>query len=157
VLVVAAIFGAAFTAPPVNFAITQPGPGGVVPAFIAEFLIAFGLMLAVLYCSERARIAPYTGIVAGCLVAGYIALEAPLSGMSMNPARTLASAAPALHLQHLWLYFVAPPLGMLLATQTHLMLRGANAGGCAKLVHTDSVRCIHCGYESAKPAPRAQP
>ena len=52
---------------------------------------------------------------AGALVATYIMVEAPLSGMSMNPARTLASAAPAGVWDAVWIYFIAPPLGMLLA------------------------------------------
>jgi aquaporin Z len=147
VLLVAAVFGMSFTERPVLFAVTLPGSDGVPIAFAAELAISMGMMLAVLHCAERPRLAPYTGLVAGILVATYIALEAPLSGMSMNPARSFASAAPALQWQHLWLYFTAPPLGMLLATQVHLALHGAGFGGCAKLVHTTTVRCIHCEFE----------
>jgi aquaporin Z len=147
VLLVAATLGMSFTERPVLFAVTLPGPSGVPIAFAAELLISMGMMLAVLHCAERPRLAPYTGMVAGILVATYIALEAPLSGMSMNPARSFASAAPASQWQYLWLYFTAPPLGMLLATQIHLALHGAGFGGCAKLVHTTTARCIHCGFE----------
>ena len=50
---------------------------------------------------------------AGALVALYIIFEAPLSGMSMNPARTVASALPAHVWTDAWIYFLAPPLGML--------------------------------------------
>jgi aquaporin Z len=147
VLLVAAVFGMAFTERPVLFAATLPGTAGLLVAFTAELLISMGLMLAVLHFAERPKLAPYTGLVAGLLVATYIAIEAPLSGMSMNPARSFASAAPALYWQHLWLYFTAPPLGMLLATQVHLALHGAGFGGCAKLVHAATARCIHCGFE----------
>ena len=62
--------------------------------------------------------------------------------MSMNPARSFASAAPAMLWEGLWIYLLAPVLGMLLATQIH---RGSTH--CAKLHHPDDVRCIHCGYE----------
>jgi hypothetical protein len=46
------------------------------------------------------------------LVACFVTFEAPLSGMSMNPARSLASAAPAGLWQHFWIYVLAPVLGM---------------------------------------------
>jgi len=49
------------------------------------------------------------------LVATYIILESPLSGMSMNPARSFGSAVAARLWTGLWIYFTAPPLGMLLA------------------------------------------
>src|SRR5262249_49118850 len=50
-----------------------------------------------------------TPLFAGALVATYISVEAPISGMSMNPARSLASAIPAGAWGPLWIYFVAPP------------------------------------------------
>jgi hypothetical protein len=52
---------------------------------------------------------------------------------------------------HLWIYLVAPPLGMLTAAEAWRAF--ARRGGCAKLVHSADVRCIHCGYE---PIPRAK-
>ena len=57
-------------------------------------LISFGLMTMVLFTTNTPRLMRFTGVFAGCLVALYITVEAPLSGMSMNPARTLASALP---------------------------------------------------------------
>jgi aquaporin Z len=69
--------------------------------------------------------------------------------MSMNPARSFASAAPAGMLADLWIYFVAPPLGMWVAAALHCALREPSA--CAKLVHTGDARCIHCGYEPEAP------
>ena len=145
VLLVRALFGTAFTSPPVSYAATLPGPGGAAHAFAAEFAISFGLMLVILFLSSSKRTAPFTGVVAGALVAVYIALEAPLSGMSMNPARTFASAAPALMWQHIWIYFTAPVMGMLSAAV--LYVRIEKAARCAKLFHSLNVRCIHCGYE----------
>jgi aquaporin Z len=147
VLLVAALFGHAFTDAPVNYAATLPGPSGPLVAFIAEATISAGLMFTVLTLSASPRLAPYTGYAAGSLVALYIVLESPLSGMSMNPARTFASAAPAMMWQHLWIYLFAPLLGMLVAAQLFLVLRGAQRLACAKLLHPADVRCIHCGYE----------
>ncbi len=144
VLIVLALFGERFAAPPVAFVATQPSHGPRL-AFVLELLISCGLMSVVLAFSSRARLAPFTGLAAGALVALYITLEAPFSGMSMNPARSFASAAPAGLWGTLWIYFVAPPLGMLAAAAVHRRLtRGA---GCAKLRHAADVRCIHCGYE----------
>jgi aquaporin Z len=151
VLLVTVFAGAAFTAPPVSSVVTLPAPPhGLGSAFAAEYVIASGMMLMVLTVSNS-RLAPYTGYFAGTLVAVYISFEAPWSGMSINPARSFASAAPAGTWQGLWIYFVAPPLGMLSAAQLHAWLRGRV--GCAKLLHPDDARCIHCGYEP-RPAVR---
>jgi aquaporin Z len=144
VIAVAAVLGSAFIDPPVSYAVTVPGPRGIVIAFGAEAAISFGLMATVLGFSAAPRLSRFTGIAAGCLVALYISVESPLSGMSMNPARTFASAAPEMMWEHLWIYLLAPPLGMLAAAQLHLAVRGS-AAGCAKLLHPNNVPCIHCG------------
>jgi len=145
VALVLALLGERFAAPPVAFVLTQPTYGPRL-AFALEWLISGVLMTAVLLLSSRERLARYTGLVAGALVAAFIALEAPYSGMSMNPARSFASAAVAGQWTNLWIYFVAPPLGMLTAALV-CAKRGAARAGCAKLVHADDARCIHCGYE----------
>jgi aquaporin Z len=153
VLLVALLTDTAFTAPPVAYAATLPGEGGPVLAFAAEFAISLLLMLVVLVTSNSKRMARLTGVAAGCLVAMYISFEAPLSGMSMNPARSFASAAPGAIWQHLWIYFAAPTLGMLAAAQIYLAWRPRAAVHCAKLDHSPRRRCIHCGY---RPAPSAE-
>jgi len=114
----------------------------------AGVLIAFGLMLAVLTASNTDRLARFTGLFAGLLVATYITVEAPLSGMSLNPASTVASALPGRLWTALWIYFTAPPLGMLLAAQLYLAVKGAGGVLCAKLHHGSAKRCIfRCGYQ----------
>jgi aquaporin Z len=147
VLLVARLLGAAFTAPPVSYAATFPGPHGIAAAFVAEVLISSILIFTLLMVSNTARLARFTGVVAGCLVATYISLEAPLSGMSMNPARSFASAAPGYVWESLWIYFAAPVLGMLGGAQLFLLIRGRAGAACAKLMHPDDQRCIHCGYQ----------
>ena len=149
---VLALLGERFASPPVAFALTQPTHGPRI-AFALEWVISCVLMAVVLAVSSRPRLARYTGLAAGALVATFIAIEAPYSGMSMNPARSFASAAVAGQWMHLWIYFVAPPLGMLTAAFVHAK-RGAARAGCAKLVHSRDVRCIHCGHEPRHDAER---
>jgi aquaporin Z len=139
--------------PAINYVATIPGPPGVGAAFLAEGAISALLMLTVLTMSSSAPMARWTGAAAAVLVTAFIAVEAPLSGMSMNPARTLASAAFA-GTSHLWVYFVAPPLGMLASAELVVRLGVARRVRCAKL-HHDGVgrtraRCIFdCGHPEA--------
>jgi len=146
VLIVTALLRDAFTAPPVSYVVTSPGAGGAIVAFVFEFLISAILMYVILRVSNHARYARFTGICAGAMVAIFIALEAPFSGMSMNPARSFASAVPAHLWRDLWVYFTAPFLGMQAAAAWYVYRRGTRAVGCAKLLHAADQRCIHCGY-----------
>ncbi len=143
----ALLLGARLDDPAVKYVATLPGERGVGAAFAAEAVISFVLMFVILNVSNNRSISRYTPLFAGALVATYIFVEAPVSGMSMNPARTFASALPARMWTALWVYFTAPPLGMLLAAQTYLKLRGASAVRCAKLHHDNPMRCIfRCNY-----------
>ncbi len=143
------LFGSLLAHERVRWAVTVPGPGGLLVAFAAELAIAFVLMTVILRVSNHPRFAAWTGICAGLLVATYITFEAPLSGMSLNPARTLASALGAHEWTGLWLYFTAPPLGMLLAAEVYLRTRGPAAVFCAKLHHQNSEPCIFCEHRTA--------
>jgi aquaporin Z len=136
--------------PSVGYAATLPGHWGVTAAFVGEAAISCLLVLIVLAVSSNPRWAAYTGLCAGLLVATYITVEAPLSGMSMNPARTVASAFFARNWTSVWLYFVAPPLGMLVGAQLYLWRWGGRAVGCAKLYHQSSKRCIFCEYQARR-------
>lgn len=124
-------------------------------AFLAEFVLTFVLMLVVL-AVNNSRYGRLTGLVVGVMVATFITVEAPLSGMSMNPARSFASAAVSGIWTHLWVYFVAPPLGMLLAARVFVWVKGRVAVRCAKLDHDGRFRCIFCGHH-AKRVPAASP
>ena len=133
--------------PTVNYITTLPGAHGRGVAFVAEAAISFGLMLVVLMVSNSHRLNRYTALFAGGLVAAFITLEAPLSGMSMNPARSFGSALPGEIWNALWIYFTAPPLGMLLAAEVYLRTRGTGAVLCCKLHHENDKRCIfRCNY-----------
>jgi MIP family channel proteins len=146
VLAAGAWIGAPIADASVNYAVTVPGPNGPVVAFVAELAITFVLMSAVLAISNS-RWQRFTGLACGALVAAYITLEAPLSGMSMNPARTLASAMPAGTFTAIWVYFTAPLIGMFLAADLYRGIRGRDRVRCAKLCHAGGARCIfRCGY-----------
>jgi aquaporin Z len=142
ILVAATLLGRALADPAVDYVATVPGSSGAAVAFLAEVLITGLLMSVVLTVSNTPRLAAYTGIVAGALVAVYITVESPVSGMSMNPARSLASAVPSGHWDALWIYFVAPPLGMLLAAELYVRRLGLSRVFCAKLNHRAGSRCI---------------
>ncbi len=145
VSLMALLLGKAVSDPAVRYVVTTPGPRGPWVALLAEFVIASILMSAVLYFSNHHQLAGYTGLVAGLLVATYITLEAPFSGMSMNPARTFGSALPPMIWDGLWVYLTAPPLGMLFAAELYLWQRGRQSVKCCKLHHDNNKRCIFCG------------
>jgi aquaporin Z len=95
-------------------------------SFVLEVLLTFILMFVILRVSSGAK---EKGIMAGAAIGGTVALEAlfagPICGASMNPARSIAPAVVSLHLEHGWMYLVAPLLGAALAVP------------CAKLVEID--------------------
>ncbi len=147
VLMVLFLFGDYFASPPVSYVETVPGQAGYWLAFVAELLISLALMLTLLFFMNRRSFEHLTGLAAGVLVAVFITFEAPLSGMSMNPARSFASALPGGNWTSQWIYFSAPFLGMLVAVEIYRLLKFTTAHMCAKLEHADDRRCIHCGYE----------
>lgn len=126
----------------VRYALTSPGKYGSAVAFAAEVVIAFIFMTTILFVSNQARLARYTPYFAGLLVAVYITLESPLSGMSTNPARTFASDLYADYWHGLWIYFTAPQLGMLASAELFLRVRHGELPFCAKLDHANDKRCI---------------
>ena len=148
-VVLSALFlGELLAHPSVRYAVTVPGMAGVGVAFLAEVVISFLQMSVILRFSNNPRLAHFTGLFAGAMIATYIGLEAPYSGMSMNPARTFASALPPQIWTALWLYFTAPPLGMLLAAELYVRQYGIHKVFCAKLHHHNDKRCIfHCNWK----------
>lgn len=129
----------------VGYVVTMPGPWGALTAFIAEIVISFILMTVILHVSNNVRLHKFTGLCAGALVAAYITIEAPISGMSMNPARSFASALAGNSWASLWVYFTAPLIGMLAAAEVYIRKAGASRVACAKLHHENCRRCIFCG------------
>lgn len=109
------------------------GLGATLPAlsisktFIVETVLSFILMFVILNISTGHM---EKGIMAGVAVGGTVALEAllggPLTGASMNPARSLGPALVAGQLDSLWVYILAPVLGMFLATPLCRWVQGAD-------------------------------
>jgi len=96
----------------------HPTLGTTLPAgpwwqsFVLEGVLTFLLMFTILQVAEGSK---EQGIMAGAAIGAVVGLEAmfagPISGASMNPARSLAPAIVSGHLEHLWIYLVAPVLG----------------------------------------------
>jgi len=99
--------------PSVNYIVTVPGESGIAVAFISEMAISFFLIIIVLF-TEKGKLSKYTVYFVAALITLFITFEAPYSGMSMNPARTFASAIVAGQWKVFWLYCIAPTLGMFL-------------------------------------------
>ena len=102
--------------------------GAVAQSFVLEIILTLLLMFVILNVSTGAK---EKGITAGIAVGSVIALEAmfagPISGASMNPARSLAPAIISGHLQHLWIYLLAPCVGAVIAV---FGCRCVQAEGC---------------------------
>ena len=142
---VAAVFlGQALAAPGVMYVVTEPGMLGIAVAFVSELVISAIMMAMVLRTTSSERWRRYTGLFAGLLVATYITIESPLSGMSMNPARTVASALAAHRWIAAWIYFVAPLTGMLIAAESFLRTRARRKIPCGKVMHAEP--CLFCEH-----------
>jgi len=98
-----------------SLGVTFPA-GSEMQSFILEIILTFFLMSVVLSVSKGSK---EKGMFAGLAVGGTVLLDAmfggPISGASMNPARSLAPALVTGNFAHLWLYLVAPVCGSLLA------------------------------------------
>ena len=101
--------------------------GTALQSFILEMILTAILMFVILGVSTGAA---EKGITAGIVVGAVIGLEAmfagPISGASMNPARSLAPAIVSGHVQQLWIYLIAPPIGALLGVLGCRCVREAN-------------------------------
>lgn len=90
--------------------------GSEMQSFILELILTFLLMFVILNVSHGSR---EQGILAGIAIGSVVLLEAmfagPISGASMNPARSIAPAFVSGHLEHLWIYISAPLAGSILA------------------------------------------
>jgi aquaporin Z len=136
VAVSAILLGKSLSDPTVNYAVTVPGVYGTTAAFFAELFMAALLMGVVLWSSNRPILANYTGYFVGGLIVLYILFFAPVSGFSINPARTTGSAVFAKVWTAVWVYFTAPLIGMMASAEIYLRSVGKDRILCAKL-HPD--------------------
>lgn len=115
---------------------TQPA-GSNTQSFVLELLLTSILMFVILGVSTGAR---EKGITAGIVVGAVIGLEAmfagPITGASMNPARSLGPAIVSQHLNALWIYVVAPVLGAALGV---FGCRCVRERGCCSAVESGDI------------------
>jgi aquaporin Z len=128
--------------PAVNYVVTAPGEAGELVAWIAEFSLSFALLSTVMTVNRSARLAPYAGLFAATLVALFITFEAPLSGMSINPARSFGSALLARSWSGFWIYLTAPVAGMLCGVELQRLLTRRHERLCGKLSHDETITCF---------------
>ena len=90
--------------------------GSLSQSFILEIFLSFFLMLVIMNVSTGSK---EQGMFAGLAIGALVLLEAmfagPVSGASMNPARSLAPAIVSGNTEHLWIYIVAPIAGCIAA------------------------------------------
>lgn len=99
--------------------------GSVFQSLILEFFLTFVLMFAILNLPQKSRMKGlWAGFVVGLTVGTFALLAGPISGASMNPARSLAPAVVSGHLSGLWIYLAGPTLGAMVATFACKGLRG---------------------------------
>ena len=130
----------------VNTGATMPAPW-ISPEGAAgvEFLITGSLLLVILFFVSHPKWHRWTGFAAGGWVAFLVFAEAPVTGTSLNPARSLGPAVVTDTYRDLWVYFLGPLGG---AAAAALLWKSTIASGtrsvfCAKLFHTDRYRCHH--------------
>jgi aquaporin Z len=131
----------------VSLGVTGPGTAGRWAAFGAEVAMTFVLMTVILHFVDRVRVARLTPLVAGAVAALFVMFLAPVSGTSLNPARSAGPAVVLPRLTDLWIYLTAPILGAIAAAELFGRLRGRPR--CAKLVHPPRGRPCHfigCAY-----------
>ena len=117
--IVSQFFGAILASLKLSFMFPQHELlGATLPAgsweqsFVMEFILTFILMFVILLMSEGSKeVGVMTGFAVGMVVAFEAIFAGPVSGASMNPARSLAPALVSGHLTHLWLYIIATTLG----------------------------------------------
>ena len=123
------LLGAPYRHPKINFAMTMVGTPGAAVAFGAEFAMSFLLMIVLLFMVNRKALEKWAGAVVAALITLYLIFETPLSGMSLNPARTFGSAVAAHEWKAMWVYVSGPVLGTLLAERVYRHWQGCHFAG----------------------------
>ena len=142
------ILGEHLSAPPVCYVVTIPGTYGNFIAFVAEFVLSGFLMAVVLFASNHRPLARFSPAIVALVTVFYYGLCSSLSGFSVNPARSLSSAFFAWIWQGIWIYFIAPCLGMLTGAFVYARSEGRQRIYCAKVFHDLRSICpFPCHFE----------
>ena len=123
----------------VAFGATLPGPGFTLPTvFLGEVITTFTMISLLAVFLGFRRIRPFTPAIFPPLYAIMVWAEAPISGTSTNPARSLGPAIVSGQWQGWWIYWAGPLIGMFLAILVFSFL--AKRIEVAKLYHFESDR-----------------
>jgi aquaporin Z len=134
----------------VNLGMTLPGKGySIGLVFLIEVFIAFLLINLIFYFLHRRNLTRLTGVAVGLLIAVLVFLTAPITGTSLNPARSIGPAFASFNFSYLWLYITAPILGSFVAVTIHKKIAFLHGPLCAKLNHQrKDKRCLYdCNFE----------
>jgi aquaporin Z len=125
---------------------TLPGNGGTEASVAVEIVVTFLLGTMIFNCIDRPAWMPYTAALVGVYIAFFVPIAGPISGLSLNPARSFGPALAAGTWTDFWVYVAAPTAGALLAAW--LFTRTRRRIACAKLFHTDEYHCpfYDCQY-----------
>ncbi len=97
----------------------------VMQSFVLEVIITFLLMLIIIMVATGSKeVGTLAGIAIGAAVTLLALVGGPISGASMNPARSLGPALISGHFEHFWLYVIAPVIGAALAVPVSKVVRG---------------------------------
>ena len=139
-----------------NVGMTLPGQGyPIVLVFSVEVFITFLLISLIFYFLHSRTLTRFAGIAVGLLIATLVFLTAPVSGTSLNPARSIGPAIAASNFSYLWLYIIAPVLGSLIAVAIHKKISFLHCPLCAKLNHEkmDKDCRYNCNFDTLKVPP----
>lgn len=89
--------------------------GSIAQSFIMEVLMTFLLLLTVMGVTAKKEFENLAGILIGLVIIAIILFAGPISGASINPARSIGPAIVSGNLTHIWIYLTAPTLGAILA------------------------------------------
>ncbi|MEA1972285.1 MAG: aquaporin [Candidatus Cloacimonadota bacterium] len=117
-----------------NLGATTPS-GNILTSFLIEVILTFLLMFIIINVSTGHK---EKGIMAGVAIGGFITLAAlmggPVSGASLNPARSIGPSIVSGNLHHLWIYILAPILGAVLASPFCKIIQGEK---CLAVIETN--------------------
>jgi aquaporin Z len=127
----------------VHDGVTAPGAGYPIWfVFLAEFGMTMTLVLAIFAFLSSERLMRWTPLMTWILVATLVWIGAPVSGTSLNPARSFGPSLVSWFWPHQWLYWIAPPLGALCAVFLFRVFASQRKVLTGKLFHVPHYPCI---------------
>jgi aquaporin Z len=132
----------------VNIGMTLPGEGySIVSVFLVEVFITFLLVGLIFYFLHSRSLTRFAGIAVGLLIAILVFLTAPVTGTSLNPARSIGPALASFNFSYIWLYIIA-----FIAVTIRRKIAFLHCPLCAKLNHRKKdKKCMYdCKFEERK-------